>query len=94
MYGLLIIPLTFSACIVDLNVFVSTRARIPKYRALHRHNALIFVATSGLHGPQCSSGLAIDFPVRIAMAITDGDGKTAIVGSDDVQIQILAAGDV
>ena len=75
---------TFSTRIVNLNVFVSTGARVAKNWALYGDNALIFVATSGLHGPQSPSGLAIDFPICITMLVTYCNRKTAVVGPYDV----------
>lgn len=79
---------------MHLDVFECTGARIAENGALDRYNALVLIATSGLHCPQGSACLAIDFPICISVVVTDRDGEAAIVGSNDVQIQVMAAGDV
>ena len=68
----------------------------PLYNGLSKIGKFYYLPNRlpSLHGPECSAGLAVDFPVCVSVIIANGDGEPSVVCPDDVQVLAGTAADV
>ena len=85
---------TFVAGVMDLYILVSARAGVSEDGAVHGHMTVSPSLTPGSDDPQSPGGHTVDRPVGVAVIVADCDGKSSIVGSDNVEVEAGATGDV
>ena len=85
---------TFVAGVMHLDILVSAGTGVPEDGAVHRHMTVGTPLAPGSDNPQCAGRHTVDGLVRIAVVVTDRDGESAIVSSDNVEVEAGPAGDV
>ena len=86
--------LTFVAGVMDLDILESPGTGVTEDSAVHRDMTVSSTLTPGSDHPQCPRRHAVDGPVCVAVVVADGDGESAIVSSDDVEVEAWPTGDV
>ena len=79
---------------MDLDILVSPGTGVSKDGAVHRDMTVGAPLAPGSDHPEGAGRHTVDRPVSVAVVVADRDGKSAIVRSDDVEVEAGPAGDV
>ena len=79
---------------MHLDILVSAGTGVTKDGAVHGNMTVGSSLTPGPDDPQSAGRHAVDGPVRVAVVVADRDGESAIVCSDNVEVEAGSTGDV
>ena len=79
---------------MDLDILVGAGTGVSEDGAVHGDVTVGAPLAPGSDHPQRAGRHTVDRPVGVAVVVADGDGESAVVGSDDVQVEPRPAGDV
>ena len=79
---------------MHLDILVSAGAGVTEDGAVHGNMTVGASLAPGPDDPQCAGRHTVDGPVRVAVVVADGDGESAVVCSDNVEVEAGPTGDV